>query len=103
MPLNVAATSVKLAMPPPIKRALFWPSGSAVAHCEQAIHYLVGSSVFRKKLKGIGEEKLYILRVDTHINNDSSIPQDLLFVGGATVFRIIPKLRCIAEIPSLGS
>lgn len=32
MPLKVAATSVKLAMPPPITRALFWPSGFAVAH-----------------------------------------------------------------------
>jgi len=35
MPLKVAATSVKLAMPPPITRALFWPSGSAVAHCKE--------------------------------------------------------------------
>lgn len=33
MPLNVAATSVKLAIPPPITRALLRPSGSAVAHC----------------------------------------------------------------------
>jgi hypothetical protein len=32
MPLKVAATSVKLAMPPPIRSALFLPSGSAVAH-----------------------------------------------------------------------
>lgn len=32
MPLNVAATSVKFAIPPPITSALFWPSGSAVAH-----------------------------------------------------------------------
>lgn len=32
IPLNVAATSVKLAIPPPIKRALLWPSGFAVAH-----------------------------------------------------------------------
>lgn len=34
MPLNVAATSVKLAIPPPITRALLRPSGSAVAHCK---------------------------------------------------------------------
>lgn len=33
MPLNVAATSVKLAIPPPITRALLRPSGSEVAHC----------------------------------------------------------------------
>ena len=32
MPLNVAATSVKLAMPPPMRRALLRPSGSAVTH-----------------------------------------------------------------------
>jgi hypothetical protein len=32
MPLNVAATSVKLAMPPPMRSALLRPSGSAVAH-----------------------------------------------------------------------
>jgi hypothetical protein len=35
MPLKVAATSVKLAMPPPITRALFRPSGSAVAHWKE--------------------------------------------------------------------
>jgi hypothetical protein len=32
IPLKVAATSVKLAMPPPIRRALLRPSGSEVAH-----------------------------------------------------------------------
>jgi hypothetical protein len=32
IPLKVAATSVKLAMPPPMRRALLRPSGSAVAH-----------------------------------------------------------------------
>lgn len=35
IPLKVAATSVKLAMPPPITRALFRPSGSAVAHWKE--------------------------------------------------------------------
>lgn len=35
MPLNVAATSVKLAIPPPITRALLRPSGFAVAHCSR--------------------------------------------------------------------
>lgn len=44
IPLKVAATSVKLAIPPPIRRALFRPSGSAVAHCKeymvpQQMHY----------------------------------------------------------------
>lgn len=41
MPLNVAATSVKLAMPPPITRARFWPSGSAVAHCRETLTLFV--------------------------------------------------------------
>lgn len=35
MPLNVAATSVKLAIPPPITRARFRPSGFEVAHCKE--------------------------------------------------------------------
>lgn len=39
MPLNVAATSVKLAIPPPITRALFLPSGSAVAHCRKIMGF----------------------------------------------------------------
>jgi hypothetical protein len=34
MPLKVAATSVKLAIPPPINSALFLPSGLAVTHCK---------------------------------------------------------------------
>lgn len=37
IPLNVAATSVKLAMPPPTTRALFRPSGLAVAHCRRTM------------------------------------------------------------------
>lgn len=37
MPLNVAATSVKLAIPPPITRALLRPSGSAVAHYRETV------------------------------------------------------------------
>jgi len=32
--LKVEATSVKLEIPPPINRALFRPSGFAVAHCQ---------------------------------------------------------------------
>lgn len=32
IPLKVAATSVKLAIPPPMRRALLRPSGSAAAH-----------------------------------------------------------------------
>lgn len=35
MPLKVAATSVKFAIPPPISRALLRPSGSAVAYYER--------------------------------------------------------------------
>ena len=34
IPPKVAATSVKLAMPPPTMRALGRPSGLAVAHCD---------------------------------------------------------------------
>jgi len=37
MPLNVAATSVKLAIPPPTTRARFWPSGFEVAHCKEIV------------------------------------------------------------------
>lgn len=35
MPLNVVATSVKLAIPPPTTRALLRPSGLAVAHYQK--------------------------------------------------------------------
>ena len=43
MPLKVAATSVKLAIPPPITSALVFPSGFAVAHCIFGIFTVVYS------------------------------------------------------------
>nr|GMD09339.1 hypothetical protein RF11_02490 [Ipomoea batatas] len=46
IPLKVAATSVKLAMPPPIMRALLRPSGSAVAQSRTTRAYCKTSSSF---------------------------------------------------------
>lgn len=118
MPLNVAATSVKFAIPPPITRALFWPSGSAVAHYRkqkwkhQPLHPEYTSRCSIKNWSILAYSCLPFARVimlctsnliinNAYINNNSGILQHLLLIRCSTVFCIVSELRGITKISNL--
>lgn len=93
----MAATSVKFAMPPPIRRALLRPSGSAVAHCNTVMSTIFTNAVIKplamekgnlSHKKRAGKSIGYYF----YINYNSCILQHLLLIRSSTIFSIVARL-----------
>lgn len=99
MPLNVAATSVKFAIPPPMRSARLRPSGFAVAHCQ--------SKKGNLNVKDADEDDMsvcyiyQILIANSYIKDNSGVLKDLIFIWSTTVLSVVTKFRCIAQISNL--
>lgn len=87
---------MKLAIPPPIRRALFRPSGSAAAHCKTIKHIL-----FQTRWRHGEKLKFQRNQNDSYIKNNSCILQHLLLIWSPTVLCIVSKLLCITQISNL--
>lgn len=95
IPLNVAATSVKLAIPPPIRRALLRPSGVAVAHYNIGELNCQLANMWHDSCNGCNSSRA------SYINHNSRILQHLFFIWSSTVLCIVSKFWCITQISNL--